>query len=59
MASMDWAKTTARQDKKHLSLEFDVAYTRGFTICICNSNNSLTFYDAEQKTKTYLSQYYS
>ena len=31
---MDWAKTTAREDKEHLSLEFGTIYARGFTVLI-------------------------
>ena len=27
---MDWAKTTARQNEKHLSFEFDATYIRDF-----------------------------
>ena len=32
LASMDWAKTTARWDEKRLSLGFGVTYIRGLTV---------------------------
>ena len=32
LASMNWVKTTARRDKKHLSFEIGATYTRGFTV---------------------------
>ena len=32
LASMDWAKTTARQDEKHLSFGFCATYIRGLPI---------------------------
>ena len=36
LASMDWAKTTARQDEKHLSLGFGAAYIRGLIVHVYN-----------------------
>ena len=32
LASMDWSKTTARRNEKHLNLGFGATYTRGFTV---------------------------
>ena len=32
LASIDWAKTIAWWDKKHLSFKFGATYTRGFTV---------------------------
>ena len=32
LASMDWAKTTARRDKNHFSLWFDAPYIRDFAV---------------------------
>ena len=32
LASLDWAKTTARRDEKHLSLGFSASYIRDFTV---------------------------
>ena len=34
LAFMDWAKTTARWDEKHLNLGFGVAYIRGLTVTV-------------------------
>ena len=34
---MDWAKTTARRDEKHLSLGIRCTYIRDFTVCIVGS----------------------
>ena len=33
LASMDWAKTTARRDDKHLSVRNRFTYIRGLTVC--------------------------
>ena len=51
---MDWAKTTARGYKKHLSFEICATYTRGFTVvkidtalfCYIDDVNSELFYTA-------------
>ena len=34
LASLDWAKTAARQDEKQLSLGIGAPYIRDFTVCI-------------------------
>ena len=52
LASMDWPKTTARQDEKHLSYGIWCAYIRGFTVVNFGSNNGLV----PQATSHYLNQ---